>query len=111
MVLSDLLVLTVIVVFGILIWRHHNVRHRAYLAALQHTQQNGVLLLDQTIVLQSMKIRRSHSSLIAIERHFVFEFSSIGDERYKGELTFIGQRHVHIGLEPFRMYTSPEPLE
>lgn len=96
---------------GALVWQHHRVRQRAYITALRYTRFHEVLLLDESIVLTRMRIKTSHTSLLAIERHFQFEFSSLGDERYKGEVTFIGLQQTHIKLQAFKTDFKGLPLE
>jgi len=94
-----------------LIWQHHRIRHLAWQAAKRHTQLHEVFLLDEAIVLKKMKFRASHRSLFSFERHFQFEFSSLGDERYKGKVIFIGQKQMHIALDPFKTHLANEPID
>lgn len=109
--LSELSLLFFVGVCVALVWQHHRVRHRAYEAALRYTRQNEVLLLDESIVLKRMRLKTSHRSLLAIERLFQFEFSSLGDERYKGEVGFVGLRQTQIKLQAFKTDFKGLPLE
>lgn len=109
--LSHLLFIFCLSVCAALVWQHHRVRYRAYEAARRYTRQHEVLLLDESIVLKHMRLKTSHKSLLAIERQFHFEFSSLGDERYKGEVSFIGMRQTQIKLQAFKTDFQGLPLE
>lgn len=111
MSLSDLLVVFVLALTVYMLWRHHAVRGRAYEAALRHTKFHGVLLLDESIVLKRVRIVRSHKAVFSLKRHFQFEFSSLGDERYKGEVIFIGHKQVYIQLQAFKTDFKGVPVE
>lgn len=109
--LVDLVLIFVVLLAALFAWQHHRVRHRAYAAALRYTRFHEVLLLDESIVLKRMRIRLSHSSLFTIERLFQFEFSSLGDERYRGEVIFLGMRQAQIKLQAFKTDFKGLPLE
>lgn len=99
---------------GLLLWfvvRHHQIRARAYEAALRYTRHHQVLLLDESLTLKKLALVPSSASLFALKRHFGFEFSSLGDERYQGEVIFMGARQVGIYLEAFKTDFKGEPLE
>lgn len=108
--LQELAILTLFALVAMLIWHHHNVSRLAYQATFKHTHLNGVVLLDQTIVLNKIRLKRSHRTLFAVERQYKFEFSSIGDTRYPGMVTFSGSRFTHIELSPFKTPSQDEPL-
>lgn len=111
MQLIDLSLLGCLTLCGLFLWLHFNIRHRALAAALRHTERHRVLLLDQTIVLKSMKFRSSHRALFTFERVFEFEFCSLGDTRYKGRVKFAGQKQIGIWLEPFKTDFEDTPLD
>jgi len=90
----------------VLLWRHLNISRRAYQHAISHTKKHGVSLLDQSVVLKKMRIARSKATIIAVERQFQFEFSSVGDVRYVGCIIFSGARLKHIDLAPYKSNES-----
>lgn len=67
-----------------------------------HCEKSGVQLLDQNVTLQRLRFRRSGHSLFSIERVYSFEFSSVGDYRYKGSIRLRGQHVQAIELAPFK---------
>lgn len=111
MSLSDLFLVFILALTVFFLWRHHVIRARAYEAALRHTRFQGVLLLDESIVLKRFSFVRSHTAFFAMKRHFQFEFSSLGDERYKGEVIFVGQRQTYIQLQAFKTDFKGVPVE
>ncbi len=85
------------------IWRHLAISKRAYEVARDYSDKNNVQLLDQSVVLRRLRIRRSSSSLFALERLYRFEFSTIGDRRYKGSVVFVGEHLSKVEMEPFKV--------
>jgi len=108
MTLSDLFLLLLFALTIAAFWRHMGIGQRAVVAAKSHTEKSGVTLLDQSVVLSGMAIRRSAHSLFAIERRYSFEFSSVGDVRYPGIAIYIGDRLRAIQLAPFKTATEPD---
>ena len=109
MQLTDVMSWVAMATFIGIIWQHLNIGSRAYIAARQATERSGVVLLDQSVILQRLRVVRSSHSLFAVERCYKFEFSSIGDRRYKGWVKFRGNRLVGTDLEPYKTQ-EPEPL-
>lgn len=71
--------------------------------ALQHLYQyfreQDLQLLDQTIVLKGVWPCRSDSGSLQLRRRYAFEFTSTGEERYKGLIELNGRRVQRIELE------------
>lgn len=111
MTLSTLAVWLLFITFLWLFWHHLSISQRAYRAAKQRTEEIGVVLLDQSVILRKVTLRRSTHSLFALQRRYDFEFSSIGDVRYPGYIVFTGKRLQKIHLAAFRTPKQPEPLE
>lgn len=111
MTLDTVAVMLFLALCGMLLWQHLEIGQRAYRAAKQRTEEVGVVLLDQSIVLRSIALRRSHRSLFAFERRYDFEFCSIGDVRYPGQVVFVGKRQQSVRLAPFRTEQQLEPLD
>ncbi len=110
MTLSDVFYLLLIIGFTLLFWQHMGISQRAYRAAKNYTAELGLTLLDQSIVLRGLKLRKSGNTLFALERRYHFEFCSIGDERYAGKITFIGTRQQAIELAPYKTREQEIPI-
>lgn len=102
MTIYDIMLFTVFIFLAYAIWQHNNVSILARQAARQHCKEAGVQLLDQNVILKRMSICRSAHSLFAVQRLYTFEFSSVGDYRYKGNIIFVGKRMKMIELAPFK---------
>jgi hypothetical protein len=71
-------------------------------AAKRHCDKEGIQLLDQNVILKQVTMCRSSNTLFALRRKYIFEFSSIGDYRYKGVIIMRGHYVENIELEPFK---------
>lgn len=59
-------------------------------------------MLDEYVALNRIRLRRDQSGKIRLQRTFLFEFSSTGNERYNGVCIMLGQRAESIRMEPYR---------
>lgn len=107
MTLHEAIVVLMLFLAGFALWRHFEISQRAYQAAKAYTQRNDVLLLDETIVLSRLRLRFSKRLFFYIERHYDFEFATLGDVRYRGFVTLHGPHVGHIFLQPFKAETAP----
>ncbi len=102
MTLSNLFYLFIVVLVAYALWNHLNVSRTARMFAKKHCESLGVQFLDQNIILRKLSLHRSPHSVFAIGRSYTFEFSSIGDRRYPGEIFLIGNRLKTIELAPYK---------
>ncbi|MFT5419641.1 MAG: hypothetical protein ACI9D5_000382 [Candidatus Endobugula sp.] len=91
-----------------LIWQHNNISIIARNSVKRYCKEAGVQLLDQNIILKRLRIKISPHSLFALQRQYVFEFSSIGDYRYKGIIHLLGKRIERMELEPFKTLVNAD---
>ena len=106
--LVDLLLLSILFLAVTYWWNDRGVKQIALLACQRHCQNMDVQMLDQSIQLERLKLRRNQQGTLCFQRYFVFEFSTAGDRRYKGRAKLIGKRVVTIELEPHR-FETPYP--
>lgn len=102
MTIYDLIFVFFLAGIAALIWQHAAISRRAYGAAKQHADKQGVVLLDQSVLLRKVRLVASRHSLFAIERQYKFEFSTVGDTRYRGSVIFNGPRLQKVELQPFK---------
>lgn len=62
-----------------------------------------LLMLDDYVALSGMGLRRNAAGKWQIYRCYAFEFASIGDERYNGVCTVLGDRVLSITMQPYRI--------
>ncbi|MDX9740611.1 MAG: DUF3301 domain-containing protein [Gammaproteobacteria bacterium] len=62
----------------------------------------GVRLLDDTVVLAGISLRRDEDGRLKIARRYRFEFSGDGFSRHYGEIQLLGPRIVTLDMDPWR---------
>ncbi len=100
-----------------LFWsREQQAKLQALALVRRHCQQEDVQLLDDTLMLDAWRIRRLPKLALVgadsrqrpsgwqVLRHYRFEFSSTGDERYQGELVLAGRRVWRLQLQAHRIH-------
>jgi len=102
MTLTDIAIFFLLFLLGYFVWSHLDVTRIAQYAAKKYCDEAGVQFLDQNVVLRKLSIARSPHSLFSFKRRYHFEFASVGDRRYHGTITLIGQHTLDIELEPYK---------
>ena len=102
MTIYDIIFASLVASIALAIFVHVNTGRYARAAAKRHCEQEGVQFLDQNVVLEGMGICRSRHQLFAFKRQYRFEFSSIGDHRYRGHVVMVDNRVQSIELEPYK---------
>ena len=105
--LTDLLLLAALMIGAALFWRAQRIRETALRVTRRHCEREEVLLLDQTVGLKRLRLRRDGEGRLRLWRFYEFEFTVTGGERYRGETLVAGDRVVRVTLPPHRF--SPEP--
>jgi len=104
--LTKLLLLILVGVTAVYWWQSGIYKGRARELATAHCRQLDLQLLDQSMVIMSIWPALSDSDKIEFRRTYQFEFSSIGDRRYLGQLVMQGIRLKSIELETYKL---PDP--
>lgn len=95
-----------IFLIALLIWFWHDTmqaREQAIVIGKRHCQNDGLQLLDETVSLSSIKLRRNIDGQVTFRRVYEFEFSDNGDNRRLGSITLMGRHAESIQLEPYLM--------
>jgi hypothetical protein len=101
--LANLFWLVLLGTVGLYLWRSGLFKGRARSLVLNHCKQLELQLLDDSMVITELWPVRSAAGSLVFRRRYRFEFASIGDRRYQGEITMIGMRLVHIELETYKL--------
>lgn len=64
---------------------------------------DGLLLLDDTIALGSLRPERDEDGVLRLRRVYDFEYSDTGDNRRRGSVTMLGDQLVML-------YVGPRPV-
>lgn len=75
----------------------------AYTAAQRHCQEMEVQLLDQSVYLRRIWIKRNDRGQLCLWRAFYFDFTVRGDDRYQGRVLVMGSKVTAVQLEPHRV--------
>lgn len=93
-----------LVALGYVIWaKQQRARQLASQVVRRHCKEQGLQLLDDTLVLDSLTFQRKHWGNWAVSRCYRFEFSSSGVERYAGRLRLSGYRVEQLELDAHRV--------
>ncbi len=85
-------------------WHGFKIKERALSIVKKRCQDLDLQFLDQTVALRSLKLKRSEGGQLQVRRVYSFEFSSTGEERYRGYITLLGQQVEEVMLEPHRLH-------
>ncbi|VAW89243.1 hypothetical protein MNBD_GAMMA17-490 [hydrothermal vent metagenome] len=99
----ELLLLCGVVMAAAFWWRTNELKQIAYQVARRRCDESGVQFLDDSVVLSKVRLRRNDEGRIALLCHFSFEFATVGDMRYCGELQFLGRRLSAVEMEPHKL--------
>lgn len=93
-----------IIVLGFFYWWHaYGIKQLALQKTKAYCERMDIQMLDESIALNRISIRRDTEGRVALVRVFRFEFTSTGDERYQGLTSMHGRRCTHIQLEAHRI--------
>ncbi|MFZ2406936.1 MAG: DUF3301 domain-containing protein [Methylobacter sp.] len=75
-------------------------------AVRAHCLNLEVQMLDEYVALNGIRLKRDQAGKMRLQRTFLFEFSSTGNERYNGTCIMLGRRVESIQMEPYRIEES-----
>jgi hypothetical protein len=83
-------------------------REIAVRSAREACAAEGLMLLDYTVAIASLKLARDGDGRIRIQRAYDFEYSDTGDNRLKGGVVLLGHRVtlLNVGLRPEPAYRT-----
>lgn len=84
-------------------WQSGEYKARAMDFALQHCRQLGLQLLDQSMVIRGYWPVRLGNGRWLIRRTYQFEFTSTGQQRYRGSLVLFDKKLDSIALEAYQL--------
>ena len=94
------LALLLLVFLVILLWYEtFKIREFVLLKCRQTCQESGLQLLDQTIALATLSLKRTPDGLVNIYRCYGFEYSTNGTDRLRGYVDLLGRKIVSVRLE------------
>ena len=109
--LSQLFILLACLAIAIYFFSELHVREIALKAARQHSDELSVQLLDQSVGIHRVWLKRGGDNRLHIWRNYQFEFTSTGDERYKGHVITLGEQVETVQLQVHKVpvHSSSHP--
>jgi hypothetical protein len=80
-------------------------REIAVRGAREACAAEGLMLLDYTVAIASLKLARDGEGRIRIQRAYDFEYSDTGDNRLKGGIVLLGHRVTLLNVGVRRVPT------
>ncbi len=87
-------------------WQSGEFKNRALALALRHCQQLNLQLLDQSMVIRGYWPVRREDGRWLFRRTYQFEFTSTGQQRYRGNLVMMGFQLDSMELETYQLPES-----
>ncbi len=96
--IPELLGLVLLASAGWFLWDSLTARETANAAIRPACAAEGLLFLDDTVALASLRPVRDDEGHVRLRRVYGFEYSDTGDNRRKGSVTLVGQTVVAIDV-------------
>ena len=104
--LSHIFILLTVFALAWYFFSELKVREIALNAARLHSDKMDVQLLDQSVGVHRVWLKRGRDNWLHIWRNYQFEFTSTGDERYKGHVITLGEWVESVQLPVHRAPAS-----
>ena len=98
-----LLIVILLGVFGFW-WDSIGVKEVARHSAKQACQQADVQLLDDTVAVSRIRVRRDSTGKLKFYRQYRFDFTPDGEQRFQGKMAFLGRirQQIDLGAYPYQ---------
>ena len=104
----ELLGLIVILLSGWLWFDSLKAREAAVLAARAACEGEGLLFLDDTVGIASLKPARDGEGRLRLQRAYDFEYSDTGNNRIHGSVVMLGNRVLMLNVGLSELREAPE---
>ncbi|SEF94631.1 DUF3301 domain-containing protein [Marinobacterium lutimaris] len=84
-------------------WQGQKVREIALREVRRQCEKMDLQLLDESVGLRALWLKRADDGKIRVWRRYHFEFTSTGDERYSGEIITLGHKVTGFNVSPHRI--------
>jgi hypothetical protein len=95
--------IVILIVLGGLVWLWFDsfkAQEAGIHAVRRACEAEGLQLLDETIALVSLRLRRNDEGRLSLARVYAFEYSDTGDNRRRGSVHLLGHKitMLNVGL-------------
>ena len=94
--------LAALAAIGVIFWYWSDslrTREQALRVCADACRQMGVQLLDQTVVVRRLRLGRDAGGRVRLRRHYGFEFSIDGGDRFRGQAVMVGRFLVYLEMD------------
>jgi Protein of unknown function (DUF3301) len=98
----SILEITAILMLGVIAWfwlDSLKAREAAIAAARNACESEGLILLDDTVAIASLKPARRDDGRLQLQRAYDFEYTDTGNNRIKGSVVMLGHRVVLLNVD------------
>lgn len=88
-------------------WDSATAYENAYHAARQVCKSNSTHLLDDTLARTKLSLCRHERGYVQFCRQYTFEFSTDGEQRYKGKIILSGKIVDKVEMDAYRVEERP----
>ncbi len=110
--LTDLSILLLFAACAAWLWRGHGIRERALALVRRHCEKVEVILLDDNVALQRLRLLRDGRGQRRWARVYGFEFTVTGEQRHIGSISMFGQHlgQIELAAHPFSAKADSDVL-
>ncbi len=101
--LQDLFWLSLIAFLCVHWWRAQKVKETALRATRKRCDELDVQMLDDSIGLRAIWLKRDPRGSVRCWRTYQFEFTATGENRYRGRVITLGEQVLSIELDPHQI--------
>ncbi len=108
--LADIALIIIVPLIIAYYWQAQGVRETALRATRLYCQREQLQLLDESVALRSLWLKRGADGRVHIWRGYQFEFTVTGGERYIGKTVTLGRLIESIQVPPHRIPDDEQTL-
>ncbi|MBT4837589.1 MAG: DUF3301 domain-containing protein [Methylococcales bacterium] len=101
--MDDIFLLFILMALSWYIWDSLSTKELAKTKGQQVCKNSDVQLLDDTVRLHKLWLRRNNRGQLQICRIYLFEFTSTGEFRYSGLIVMIGKHIEEVKMDAFHL--------
>ena len=99
--MSKVITILLLILAGLYWAQTQKLKAMAIDRARKRCKESGVQFLDHTVVHSGKKLVKDQSGRWRLQRVYLFEFTSSGENRYQGKVIFLGSHPASTELEAF----------
>jgi len=99
---TDLVLLALLAGLAWYTWNAVRAKELARRAGKEACARAEVQFLDDTVALRRLRLKRDARGALRLWREYGFEFTRLGERRYRGSIVLFGTKVNEVQMEPHR---------